>query len=510
MLLPVRRMRPPTVVPMSSKTRPILRLREHELVPVDEDRTVDIGVYDALLPCRKYEIAYKIAVLGKVSQSLEFLLRLVKTVPGITEETAAAFFGYDQLEIEYVLNEAIGPGFVERRDARIWLTTAGEALFRDGTDDPTIYSVEERCRDLGFDLLAIAPQPPRSLDSVELALPELPIADPAAIGRVSGRIFERFSRFFHELAERRDRDQTQQRDLYSVDRVAPKDRFQIPVRIIVSAQASAPSLPEIDLSSWRAEHEIADRPQIESAAAMLVDDLKVNANQVNASLAYEVLVQLAPDFLKEFVTKNGLNIKRYWREAVGRAGEPRADRKTVPVIGPLYSENNAKRFLDVVEYGLRDSTDRPEFLFSIAPRTRLWGSTTQQRDMLTYLRRRIAAIAPESTMELRTLCLFTGKPPWFIDRTFDEVFSADSAAVPDALEIMIVPKIAVAVLVHAPIGASEGYAVPLGWASFDKDVVARTQAFAADSLWQFVRQPDRLEHLVEVLKTEHQTESESF
>ncbi|MFO1036187.1 MAG: hypothetical protein U1E45_05015 [Geminicoccaceae bacterium] len=491
---------------MANQARPLLRLKGNELVPADEDRRVEIGVYDVLLPCRQYEVAYRVAILGKVSQSLEFLLRLVKAVPGIAEESAAAFFGFDQAEIEYVLNEATGPGFVERREGRLWLTSAGDALFREGTDDPAIYTVEERRRDLGFDLLAIAPQAPRSLDSVELALPELSISDPAGTGKVGDRIFERFNRFFHELAERRDREQIQQRDLYSVDRVVPKDRFQVPVRIRAFAQASAPSLPEIDLGLWRAEHEIADRPQIESAAAMLVDGLKVNANQVRAPQAYEALAELAPDFLKVFVTRAGLNVNRYWREAVGRAGEPRADRKTVPVIGPLYSQANAKRLLDVVEYGLRGGAEQPEFLFSVAPQTPLWGATTQQRDMLSYLRRGIASIAPASTVELRAVCLFTGKAAWFTDRTFEEVLGADSSDIPPALEIMIVPRIAVAALVHAPIGASSGYAVPLGWASFDESIVARTQAFAADRLWPFVRDRDRHTQLVEALQPKQQVD----
>ncbi|MGQ7794668.1 hypothetical protein ACUN0C_19890 [Faunimonas sp. B44] len=475
---------------MANQARPLLRLKGHELVPADNDRQVEIGVFDVLLPCRKYEVSYKVAVLGKVSQSLEFLLRIVKAVPGIAEESAAAFFGFEQAEIAYILNEATGPGFVERREGRLWLTSAGEALFREGTDDPAIYTVEERNRDLGFDLLAIAPQAPRSMDSVELALPELPLVDPAGTGRVANRIFDRFSRFFHELAERRDREQIQQRDLYSVDRVVPKDRFQVPVRIRAFAQASAPSVPEIDLGSWRAEHEIADRPQIESAAAMLVDDLKTNSTLINAPQAYEAMAELAPDFLKEFITRVGMNVNRYWREAVGRAGEPRADRKTIPIIGPLYSESNAKRFSEVVEYGLRGVAEQPELLLSLAPQSRLWGATTQLRDTLFYLRRRIAAIAPTSSAEIRAVCLFPGKASRFIERTFDEVHNADISGVPPALEIMIVPHIAVAALVHAPIGASSGYAVPLGWASFDENVVARTQAFVADRLWPFVRDRD--------------------
>lgn len=233
---------------------------------------------------------------------------------------------------------------------------------------------------------------------------------------------------------------------------------------------------------------------------MLVDDLKVNGNQVSAAQAYEVLAELAPDFLKEFVTKSGLNVNRYWREAVGRAGVPRADRMTVPVIGPLYTEANARRFLEVIDHGLHGGAEQPEFVFSVAPQVRLWGATTQQRDTLSYFRRRIASAAPASTTELRAVCLFPGKAAWFVDRTFDEVLGADSSDIPPALEVMIVPNVAVSVLVHAPIGASSGHAVPLGWASFDESVVARTQVFVADRLWQFVREPSQHDRLVHALR----------
>ena len=45
---------------MSNHPRPLLRLKKHELLPPDEDRKMEVGVYDALLPCRKYEVAYKV------------------------------------------------------------------------------------------------------------------------------------------------------------------------------------------------------------------------------------------------------------------------------------------------------------------------------------------------------------------------------------------------------------------------------------------------------------------
>ncbi len=91
------------------------------------------------------------------------------------------------MELRFVLNEAVGPGFVDRKGGRLWLTSAGDALFRDSSGEPAIFSVEERRRDVGFDLLSIAPQQPRPIDWVEQGLPEMPIADAAMTGRVSGQ-----------------------------------------------------------------------------------------------------------------------------------------------------------------------------------------------------------------------------------------------------------------------------------------------------------------------------------
>src|SRR5262245_51950340 len=109
--------------------RPILRLKRDELVPPEEDRQLEIAIYDLLLPCRRFEITYKVAVLGLATPTLEFLLRLVKAVPGISEDEALSFFGFSRRELEYVLDEATSPGYLERDEGRLWLTTAGDNLF---------------------------------------------------------------------------------------------------------------------------------------------------------------------------------------------------------------------------------------------------------------------------------------------------------------------------------------------------------------------------------------------
>lgn len=287
---------------MSAAKKPILRLKSDTLVSTEEDKLVELAVYDVLLPCRRFEIDYKVAVLGRVSPSLEFLLRLLKSVPGIEEDSAAAFFGFSSTEKEYVLQEAITPNYVERKDGRLWLTSEGEGLFVTGEENPSVYEVHNRHGSFGFDLLSLAPQRPPRLETAELHLPELAVSDGQSIGTASQRVKKRFKSFFSELGESRDRDQYERRDLYSVDMVAATDRFHSPVRIKVRAAASNPSIPEIDLSSWRSEAEILDRPEVEQAAGRFVDDPRISKHETNDYLAYQALLNFAPEFLKEFTT----------------------------------------------------------------------------------------------------------------------------------------------------------------------------------------------------------------
>jgi hypothetical protein len=495
---------------MASQNRPLLRIKSQELLPADEDRRVEIANYDVLLPCRKFEVSYKVAVLGSVSPSLEFFLRLLKAVPGISEEDAATFFGFSEPELAYVLNEAVGPEFAERRQGRLWLTTAGDALFKDGEIEPKIFSVEDRNRSIGFDLLALAPQAPKPLDATEQWLPELPIQDGASTGNAASKISDQFSKFFHELNERGDQEQTRKRDLYSVDDVIPKERFQSLVRIKVFSQASNPSVPEIDLSSWRAAHEVADRAQIESAAAKVVGDLSTMPSALKAKEAYDTLAQLAPEFLKEFTTQTGLSVNRFWREAVGRTGEPRSDRPTVPIIGPLYCEANVRRFFSVIEYGLRDK-NAPNILLWTPPQIALWGATTQLRDTLSVIRSLISKKLEPNSPEFETICLSRGKPARYLERVFDKIHQSDSPQYPASLEMLLVPNVAAVAMVHAPIGSTPGSNVPLGFATFDDAVLGRIREQIEMCIARFVQDSSELDTYhkqmlpPEVMKTSEET-----
>src|SRR5262249_54757816 len=144
----------------------------------------------------------------------------------------------------------------------------------------------------------------------------------------------------------------EKRELYSVDPVVSKDRFLSTVRTVLRAQASYPSSQESDLILWRPDHEQADRPEIVSAVAAFVEELKQSRSD-NDAKAYDTLLGLAPDFLKDFARRDGFAAERYYREAVTRAGDLRIDRKTAPIVGSLLGAENIKRLIDVLDYGSR-------------------------------------------------------------------------------------------------------------------------------------------------------------
>ncbi|WP_018858499.1 hypothetical protein [Rhizobium sp. 42MFCr.1] len=456
---------------MSTGKRQTLFLPGREPAQIDtsdHDRRVELGTIDALLPCRNYEVSFKVAALGLLTPTLEFLLRLVKATPGIDEEKIGAFFGFSQADLTYVMNEAIEPGYVERREGRVWLTISGDKLFRDGEAEPTIFSVEQRRRVIGFDLMSVAPQHMRRLDDVENALPELLMEDGADAGRVKGRIPDRFKMFFRQLAERSEKERSDQIDLYSIDRVTPQQRFSAPVRIRIHSTVDNPNGADIDLSSWRDAHEVADRREIERAAAIFVKRSETTPAAMEAFIGYELLIEFAPDFLKEYTIRNGLSVRRYWREAASRAGEARIDRKTIAITGALHLQENVRRLYSVLDYAMRESEPVVRQIISVAPQVAQWGATSETRDLLTALKRKLGSQDGE---EPRALCLSAGKPARYVERTFDEVMITDTPQFPRSLEILAVSGLFCAVLVHAPIGDASGYPVPLGFASFDPEIV---------------------------------------
>lgn len=481
--------------------RPQLQLKPTPLLDNEgENASIEVAVYDALLPCRKFRIAHKVAVLGKVSLTSEFLLRLVRIVEGIQEDEAASFFGFNRREMSFALEETEGKGYIERRDGKLWLTVEGGSLFRNGNSDPEIFTVESRSLDYGFDLLSLAPESPRSLDYFQLRLPELPVTDEKRVGTATLGIPHAFRRFYSELADRRDRNRTEKKDLYSVDGATPLDRFSSPVRIVLRAQASTPALGEGDLSLWRPDYELDDRPEVVSSVALFIDSLRIPRRSSDGA-AYEALADIAPEFLKDFIRKDGLAVDRYYKEALTRAGDLRADRKTIPIVGSILLPENRKKLIEAIDYGLRDLEKVPPLFAWVAPQVPHWGATTDLADMVRAIKNRLGRKGDEEDEQVRSVFLTAPSPARYFEKAFDRVCESSVTRFPPSLEVLLIPNVVVVAVAHTPIGAPMGHPVPLGLLSFDKQAVERTNALISENMAPYVTDPGLYSDMRSILAT---------
>lgn len=474
------------ILSLSQQSSQHKHLSREKSEAVEEDKIV-VGNIDLALPCRHFLVDYKVASSEKFSPTLEFLLRLVHSAPGIERGQVAAFFGYNDDEIAFVVGEATVHGFVSEADSRLNLTIAGRDLFEKSSDGPRLFSVRKKIDKVSFDLLSTSPTSQKNLRVK--SLPELPISKEAASKGVSKEIqINSLRRFFGELGLSRSREGEAPSTLYSVDNVRADSRFQESIPISLLASISSPSNVTADLSEWRPDHEIADRLEIEREVAKFVDTLKTLSRTGDGDEAYDVLSEIFPDYLDRFSTRRGLNVERFWREVAGQDPSPRVNRKTVPVVGSLFTKKNSRAIGQVIEYGAKNfkqtlKREGTDYCWT-GPQIPTWAASSVARNTNDLIKTKIADTSGGAVniQDIENLCLFPGSPPLHLRHVFDFVIDNGVQSFPRELEVLFIPGILVAVSVHAPIMLNLGFPTPLGAMSFDVDTLERTHNFLSHRL----------------------------
>ncbi len=396
------------------------------------------------------------------------------------EQDVARFLGFNSGELAFVVNEAESRSHVLRKDGRIWLTDAGYALFKE-SDKPQIFEVQKRTEKVGFDLLSMAPVDRDNLSEFEFALPELDVSNDHTVASAGRAVPDAFRRFYSEIVGRRERDPAVgvRRSLYSVDEVVPADRFSSVVPVLAFANLQKPGEPEPALDAWRSGHELADRSAVVNAAAAFLDDLRI-VRRAEDDSAYQVLAELASEYLKDYVTRGGFGALRFFKETATRAGELRVDRPTVGIIGPLYSPENRHRIIDALNYstGSRGMDSAAAFLW-VAPSVPLWGASRALGVLVDRVVSAVGDVTDSNGMaQMATAAVSCGKPPKHVAKVFSKVIlRPDNGSIPAALEILLVPGRIVAVTVHSPIAPGRGFPIAVGVLSFEREVVDRAHRY---------------------------------
>ena len=484
---------------MTNGKRPILSLRKDKVADVehaDDDKRIVIGLFDVLLPSRQFIVHHKVASLGQVSLTTEFLLRFLYSLDGTEEDNVAQFFGFDASEMAFVVNEAESRAYVFRRNGQIFLTDAGYSLFKDG-DKPQIIEVQKRIEKIGFDLLSMSPCERDHLSDFEYVLPELEILDEQMAATASKIVPDAFRRHYREIVGRKERDVAAglKKSLYSIDEVVASDRFSAVVPVLVLAQIRKPGEPEPSLDAWKFGHELDDRSTVVNSVASFLDNLKTK-RRTEDDHAYQILLELFPEYLKEYKTRNGLSVLRFFKETAVRAGELRIDRATTGIIGPLYTPENSKRIADALEYTVHTEKEVPVPFLWLVPKSATWGASRALGTLLESISSKSSTpMAGKNKPDRADVAIICGKPQKHLQKVFQKILQRpDNGAIPGALEILLIPKRMVAVTVHAPIDVGMGFPVPLGVLSFDPEIVKRTHIYLETQLPQYIAMTDSIQN----------------
>lgn len=452
----------------------------------DTEISVPVGMFDVQLPGRQFMVHHKVAEVGQVSLTTEFLLRLLHSVDGMTEEEVAQFFGFDANEMAYVVDDPESKGFISRADGRLWLTDAGHGLFKEDSEKPQIHEVLKKYERVGFDLLALAPCEKEGLSAFERALPELPIRNPDLAAHASKYVPESFRRFYGEIASRRNRDAAdslKRLSLYSVDEVIAGDRYSALVPFMAETNIRKPGDAEPVLDGWRAGHELSDRDEVVHAVGAFLDNLKI-ARSREADNAYELLADFAPEYMKDYVTRGGISVLRFFKETARRSGELRSDRRTIGIIGSLYLPENSRRISAAINYAAAPAHGDDDAYIWMYPSQSAWGASRALVSLMEKLSYEgVPQIAKNERRERAQVLVGCGKPEWHLIKQAKKIYDRpNNGAIPSALEVLLIPQRVAAVTVHSSILETRGYPVPLGILSFDASVVRRVHQYLQTQL----------------------------
>lgn len=464
-----------------SSARRILHLPGRANTPFSEDEPVTLDFFEVLLPCRRFEVVHKVTEPGPVSITVEFLLRLLHAVDGMEERAIASFFGFNDRELAYVMGEVVANDYVTRSEGGVWLTATGRSLFSGGTNIPQIFAVTQQTVTVGLDLISLAPQENGATSSFENRLGELPIPDVTLVASATTQVGTSFRRFFSEIMARRERDLARNVSLYSIDHVTATRRFSSSIPVFLRSPALRPDDVSPHLESWRSLQEIEDRSRIVEALASYIEGMKTNT-RADDRHAYELLIQMAPKFLEDFTRRDGLAVERYYSAAVARAGELRIDRPTVPLLGTAFVPENNTRLREAVDYGLKrrtqdESVPAAKGLLWLVPDLH-WGYSkvlpATVEGIESVLVSSSDSVEEEATSQFQRVALSRERVQPHVGVVFPQVERLrEDSGIPPTVEILWIPKVAAAMLIHVPIRSLRAIPVPLGFLSFDSEVVTR-------------------------------------
>jgi hypothetical protein len=441
-----------------------------------------VDALDLRLPCRTFAIRYKTAEAGQHALSSEFLLRLLRVAGELGEEDVAAYFDFDANETAFAIDQAEQRGLVQRAAGRVQLTAAGSAAFVAGSGTPQLYEVHQKQGRFDFDLVSFSPARPRHVEGFGRDLGELPIIDVAALSRASEAARESFRRNFREILIERREQESERKGLYTIDDVRAERRRDEIVSVGISVSPAVPNRAVPSLTAWRSGYELETRSSVLTSVGRFVGSADIERSATSEA-AYQVLARIAPELTKPYTRTPAFDRQAFFRWAVERSGDMQANRRTVPMVGTIWTKANAVALGTAARLLRRERATGSQLAFWLRPPLPNWGSNLGVPEIAASLMSEMEADGPDGEYDPKYACVGLGahSPTQFRSKHAfsDFVVLPAAACPPDGVEILVFPNRLAVTLVHGALAAGLGYPVALGMASVDEAVVGRAQAYVS-------------------------------
>lgn len=149
---------------------------------------------------------------------------------------------------------------------------------------------------------------------------------------------------------------------------------------------------------------------------------------------------------------------------------------TVPLLGTLFTPENNERLRDALDYATKLRVDKQRRIPGIVwlvPDVH-WGHTRALPAILGSIETMLAPDDEVEEQEFKRVAVTRGRPRLHTHAAFNQFEElGEYAPVPPTLEVLWIPGLVVAVLVHAPIRALRSVPVPLGILSFEPAVIEK-------------------------------------
>jgi hypothetical protein len=339
---------------------------------------IQFGEVTFAIPAQTFGITCAISAEQTLPVVTEFALRTIYVCESMTAEQIQEFFGFNEREVEQVINTLIEERLVRWDQDRLELTHYARGLFLESPDlIPRLSKIKDWSGEVAFELVGFTPVNPTDGAKRARLMVEVPADDPEKESR--SRLWA--ERSFQENFDRIYRGA--RAEIYKISEVEASTRFLLPVSCTFSVTLDG----ELSVKRSLPEDFLADRLELSQAVTTILAHPPVPDNR----RLKEFAALFGDNLILKHFQGDLFDLHSYLSEISSADVSAGGFRN---VVGCLHLDQNFKMLDEWIQSCGIDPA-QGDVGFWVAPRVPFWGRSRRLRAMITTLRKSLDASGAE-------------------------------------------------------------------------------------------------------------------